>query len=164
MNESSLSQIIDTALSKIRSVADSDTVIGEPVRLSDEVVVLPFSKISIGFAAGSADLIPKKIPETDKKNFAGGNGAGVSVTPLGFIIVNGTEVEVVNLNSAGGEGNSTAKAIEVLIEKVPEMIEKIKEKKKEKKEKEAEGKEAEKEIKKEDKKALKKAAKAKSKE
>lgn len=133
MNESSLNQMIDTALGKIRSVADSNTVIGEPIRLNDEVVVLPFSKVSVGFAAGGADYDSKK-QTTDKKNFAGGNGAGVSVVPLGFIIVKGTEVQVVDLKNPLPEqsDNPVAQALEglqVLIEKVPEIYAKYKGKK-----------------------------------
>lgn len=145
MNESSLNQIIDTALSKIRSVADSNTVIGEPIRLNDEVVVLPYSKVSVGFAAGGADYDSKKVPAPEKKNFVGGNGAGVSVTPLGFIIVKGTDVQVVDLNNpvpAGQDDNPVTQAIEginVLIDKIPELFSKYKDRKKNK---EAEQKEA----------------------
>ncbi len=145
MNESSLNQIIDTALSKIRSVADSNTVIGEPIRLNDEVVVLPYSKVSVGFAAGGADYDSKKVPTPEKKNFVGGNGAGVSVTPLGFIIVKGTDVQVVDLNNpvpAGQDDNPVTQAIEginVLIDKIPELFSKYKDRKKNK---EAEQKEA----------------------
>lgn len=140
MKESSLNQIIETALGKIRSVADSNTVIGEPIRLSDEVVALPFSKVSVGFAAGGADYVPKHGADPNEANFAGGNGAGVSVTPLGFVIVKGTEVELVNLSSPTGD-DPVVKALEninLLAEKIPEMIAKHKEKKRKKKEQAAE--------------------------
>lgn len=138
MTDDKLNQIIDTSLGKIRSVADSNTVIGEPIRLNDEVVVLPFSKVSIGFAAGGADYSGKKPETADKTHFAGGNGAGVSVTPLGFIIVNGNDVKVVDLKApvAAAEqagDNPISKAVEginTLIDKVPELWAKIKDKKK----------------------------------
>ena len=130
MNESSLNQMIETALSKVRSVADSNTVIGEPIRLNDDVVVLPFSKVSVGFAAGGADYDSKK-QTTDKKNFAGGNGAGVCVTPLGFIIVKGTEVQVVDLKNPIPEQSDNPliqaiEALQVIIEKAPEIYAKYK--------------------------------------
>lgn len=135
MNDSSLNQMIDTALGKIRSVADSNTVIGEPIRLNDDVVVLPFSKVSVGFAAGGADYEPKKAT-AEKKNFVGGNGAGVSVTPLGFIIVSGTEVQVIDLKNTQAEGEQnpiaqTIDGINALIDKVPELWAKLKGKKSE---------------------------------
>lgn len=137
MNNDKLNQIIETSLSKIKSVADSNTVIGEPIHLNDSVVVLPFSKVSVGFAAGGSDYFGKKPETADKPQFAGGNGAGVSVTPLGFIIVNGNDVQVIDLKApvAAAEkagDNPVSKALEgidALIDKVPELISKIKSKK-----------------------------------
>jgi len=134
MNDSPLNQIIETSLSKIKSVADSNTVIGEPIQLSDGVTVLPFSKVSVGFASGGADYTSKKKPDADRPHFAGGNGAGVSVTPLGFIIVNGTDVKVIDLKApvAAAESagdNPVSKAIEginTIIDKAPELFAKLK--------------------------------------
>jgi len=129
-----ISHMIETALNKIRSVADSNTVIGEPIRLNEQVVVLPFSKVSVGYAAGGGDYSGKKPETANKQHFAGGNGAGISVTPLGFIIVNGTEVQVVDLKapvaaaSQAGD-NPISKAVEgvnTLIDKLPEIFAKLK--------------------------------------
>lgn len=134
MNQVPLSEVIEAALGKIRSVADSNTVIGEPIRLNEQVVVLPFSKVSVGFAAGGADYNGKTAETAANTHFAGGNGAGVSVTPLGFIIVNGTDVQVIDLKApvaaaAEAGDNPVSKAIEgvnTLIDKLPEIINKIK--------------------------------------
>ncbi len=139
MTDKPLNDIIETSLTKIRSVADSNTVIGEPIKINDSVTVLPFSKVSVGFAAGGADYVSKKAADSDKCNFAGGNGAGVSVTPLGFIIINGTDVQVIDLKApvAAAEkaaDNPVSKAFEginTIIDKLPELIAKIKGKKKE---------------------------------
>ena len=90
--------MIETALNKIRSVADSNTVIGEPIQLNDQVVVLPFSKVSVGYAGGGGDYSGKKPETASKDHFAGGSGAGISVTPLGFIIVNGTDTSAGKLS------------------------------------------------------------------
>jgi len=134
MDTPMISHMIETALNKIRSVADSNTVIGEPIRLNEQVVVLPFSKVSVGYAAGGGDYSGKKPETANKQHFAGGNGAGISVTPLGFIIVNGTEVQVVDLKapvaaaSQAGD-NPISKAVEgvnTLIDKLPEIFAKLK--------------------------------------
>lgn len=139
MNESSLNRQIDEALDKIRTAADSNTAIGEPIRLNDEVVVLPFSKISVGYGAGGSD-IGKKKDENGKTGFVGGNGAGISVTPMGFIIVNGTDVRVVNLSDPTAGINPVSQAVDginTLVDKVPGIIDKIKGKRKTKKEEQA---------------------------
>lgn len=132
MNDIPLKQIIDAALSNIGSVADVNTVIGEPLTLPTGVTVIPFSKVSVGFASGGADYAGKK-PEDTNVHFAGGNGAGISVTPLGFVIINGSDVRVVDLNHPTAFTNPPADpvnkaldSISALIDKTPELIDKIK--------------------------------------
>lgn len=146
MTNDKLNQIIETSISKIKTVADSNTVFGDPIQINDKVTVLPFSKVSVGFAAGGADYFGKKPETADKPQFAGGNGAGVSVTPLGFIIVNGDDVQVIDLKApvAAAEqagNNPVSKAIEginTLIDKAPELFAKIKGLKKKPEEEKAE--------------------------
>ena len=56
-------------------------------------------------------------------NFGGGGGTGVSVSPVGFLVVKEDgSVEMLNVNA----GSDTADAISSLIEKSPELIAKIK--------------------------------------
>ena len=93
-NELPLKQIIDAALSRIGSVADVNTVVGEPLAVGDGVTIIPFSKVSVGFASGGVDFDGKNKKEGDDPHFAGGNGAGVSVVPLGFLVIDGTEVRL----------------------------------------------------------------------
>ena len=98
MEEMPMKKMIEAALENIKKVADANTVIGTPITLPDGVSVIPFSKVSVGFASGGSDLEAKS--ETTKgPKFAGGNGAGLAVTPLGFIVVSGGDVRVIDLNS-----------------------------------------------------------------
>lgn len=82
--ETPMKQLIEEALRSINSVADVNTVIGEPVTLPGGVSIVPFSKVSVGFATGGSDRAPK---DTNVPLFAGGSGAGVSVTPMGFLVI-----------------------------------------------------------------------------
>ena len=95
-NELPLKQIIDAALSRIGSVADVNTVVGEPLSVGDGVTIIPFSKVSVGFASGGVDFDGKNKKEGDAPHFAGGNGAGVSVVPLGFLVIDGTDVRLLD--------------------------------------------------------------------
>lgn len=127
MNDIPLKQIIDTALSKIGSVADVNTVIGEPISLSGGITIIPYSKVSVGFASGGADYSTKKVAES--KNFIGGNGAGVTVVPLGFIVITGDRVEMVDINSPTPPPSTAVKIMDTvndLTDKAPALIEKIK--------------------------------------
>ena len=66
--ETPMKQLIEEALKNINSVADVNTVIGEPVTLPNGVTVVPFSKV-IG-AEGNVTLLDLKNPDsyTPKQN------------------------------------------------------------------------------------------------
>lgn len=137
-NEMPLKQIIDASLSKIGSVADVNTVIGEPIHLPDGVIVIPFSKVSVGFASGGAEYGEKnkdgKEGEKSASNpphFAGGNGAGVSVTPLGFLVIDRNGVRMLDLkHDASFESadpvTKVLNAVSSIVDKGPSLALRIK--------------------------------------
>ena len=76
-----LSELMDTTMSKIREMVDSNSIIGEPITTPDGVTVIPVSRVSFGFGTGGGDY------GTAKTNFGGGAGAAVKVDPVAFLIV-----------------------------------------------------------------------------
>ena len=84
-NEHSIKDLISNALRDARSIMDTDTIVGDPICLDNGVTIIPISKVAMGFASGGLDL-----PATEydgRKNFGGGGGTGVTVTPIGFLTV-----------------------------------------------------------------------------
>ena len=84
-NQSSMNDMINNSLHNIRNIIDAETVVGEQIRLDNGMTIIPISKISVGFASGGLDLPMKG--EKGSKNFGGGGGTGVSVSPIGFLTV-----------------------------------------------------------------------------
>lgn len=139
-NEMPLKQIIDASLSKIGNVADVNTVIGDPIHLPDGVIVIPFSKVSVGFASGGAEYGGKNKEIKDGKesesacnppHFAGGNGAGVAVTPLGFLVIDKDGVRMLDLKHdasfAGADPvNKVLNTINSIIDKGPNLAMRVK--------------------------------------
>ena len=128
--ETPMKQLIEEALKNINSVADVNTVIGEPVTLPNGVTVVPFSKVSVGFATGGTDRNPKT---TDRPLFAGGSGAGVSVVPMGFLVIgaegNVTLLDLKNPDSYTTKKNHIEKLLDganSLMDRAPDMIAKCK--------------------------------------
>lgn len=130
MAELPLSEVIKTSLENIKKVLDANTVIGEPVTVLEDTAIIPISKISVGFASAGAEYNGKK--EQKSKNFGGGGGTGVTMTPLCFIVVNRSgEVKMLNVEANSGySGNEgyvgIVNAVDELINKAPGMIEKVK--------------------------------------
>ena len=114
-NDNKISEIMQTAIEEIKAMVDADTIIGDPIRISD-MTVIPVSKITFGIASGGVDFDTKA---STNKIFGGGGGAGVSVTPVCFIAVMNGDVQILNINAAESLAD---KAVSL----VPELFEKIK--------------------------------------
>lgn len=114
MSEHPIQGLMDVTLDKIRSMIDANTVIGSPINMADGTMVLPVSKISFGFASGGSDF-PSKTP---RELFGGGGGAGMSITPIAFLIVQKENVRLIQLSDTS---NNVDRAIGMM----PEMVDKI---------------------------------------
>ncbi|MBQ9979482.1 MAG: GerW family sporulation protein [Oscillospiraceae bacterium] len=117
MDKTPISDIMASTLQKVREMIDVNTVVGEPITTVDGITIIPVSKVVMGFAAGGSEY-RAKTPGEDKP-FGGGSGAGVTISPLGFLIVNNGNVRFITANNSSG-------AAEKAIEMAPELIDKIK--------------------------------------
>ena len=81
-----IGDLMQTTLENIKDMVDVNTVIGEPIPTVNGPTIIPVSRVSFGFLAGGGEYDLNKLPETDTP-FAGGGGAGVSVQPVGFLVV-----------------------------------------------------------------------------
>ncbi len=114
MADNNISNIMDVTMEKVRTLVDSDTIIGNPIEVG-EVTIIPVSKVSFGLASGGSDFPSKTV---NAKMFGGGGGAGASVTPICFLVVKGNDVKVLNTTAV-------TSPVEKAISAVPEVIETI---------------------------------------
>lgn len=114
MSEHPIQGLMDVTLERIKSMADANTVIGNPIHMADGTMILPVSKLSYGFASGGSDF-PSK---TAKDLFGGGGGAGVSVTPVAFLVVKEGNVKLLQLAD-------TSSTVDHALSLMPEMVDKV---------------------------------------
>ena len=97
--KSPLTDLMRSTMEKIHEMVDTNTIVGQPITTPDGVTLIPISKVSFGFVAGGGEYetSPKPQPPALSSGvlpFAGGTGAGVSVCPLGFLIVGKGQVKM----------------------------------------------------------------------
>ena len=121
-NENKFDAMFKTSFENIKSMLDSNTVVGTPIELSNGTTIIPISKLSVGFATGGVDA----SEHTQRSNkFGGGGGSGMSVTPVGFLTVSKDgRTEFVNIGGKTAP-DPVEQACDIL-DRSPEIIQKIK--------------------------------------
>lgn len=93
-----------TAMENIKEMVDVNTVVGDPVESPDGTVIIPISRVSCGFAAGGGEFDVtagegKNGQEQQSPFFGGGSGGGVSVQPVGFLVVGNGSVRLLPVDN-----------------------------------------------------------------
>lgn len=115
MKDQSASGILATAIEKIKDMVDCQTIVGDPIDAGDGIKVIPISKVTYGFASGGSDFPTKST----KDLFGGGGGAGVTISPVAFLVINNGDVSVKYI-SEGSENSA-----ERIIGMVPDVVNKV---------------------------------------
>ena len=114
MAEKSAGAILASTIEKIRDLVDTSTIIGEAIYAEGGTTIIPVSKVTYGFASGGTDF-PSK---SNKELFGGGGGAGVTITPVAFLVINNGDVTLKHITAYDN-------AAERVVNLVPEMFDKV---------------------------------------
>ena len=116
MAEHPIQGLMNVTMDKIRQMADSNTIIGKPIKTDDGTTILPVSRISFGFASAGTDCDGKNAANKDL--FGGGSGAGVNIQPVAFLVVKDGCVRTIQLS----DGSNT---IDRALTMLPELVDKV---------------------------------------
>ena len=115
-----------TAMNSIQDMIDVNTIIGEPIETSNNIVIIPISKVSFGFAAGGSEFKGETIDEYKKREkeeaiqyrlpFGGGSGAGVTINPIAFLVIQPNGVKLMPVNHTS--------SLDKLLDYMPDLLEK----------------------------------------
>lgn len=119
--------LMNSAMNSIKEMIDVNTIIGDPIETSNNIIIIPVSKVNFGFAAGGSEFKVKGMSDKKEKDseeneenvrlpFGGGSGAGVSISPIAFIVVQPTGVKLLPVTHAS--------SLDKLLDLVPDLIEK----------------------------------------
>lgn len=109
-----LEGLLNISLDKLKGLVDVNTIIGEPITVPDGTIIIPVSKVAFGYGSGGSDFGGNK----PKDLFGGGSGAGVSIQPLAFLVIQNGNVRLLQMQTYH---NSTERAVGM----VPDLVEKF---------------------------------------
>ena len=113
--KSSAAGILESTIEKVKDLVNVSTIIGDPMEIANGVTIIPVSKVTYGFASGGSDF-PSK---SNQDIFGGGGGAGVTITPVAFLIID--KMGNVDIKHITAFDN----AAERMVSLVPEMFDKV---------------------------------------
>ena len=98
-NKTTIDGIINDALKNLKEIIDVNTVIGESFHAPDGTVIIPISKIVVGFVGGGGEFDSGYHKKPENFPFAGGSGAGFTVVPIGFLTGKGGDYTFISTKS-----------------------------------------------------------------
>ena len=127
MSEHPIESLMMTTMSNIQNMVDVNTIIGEPIESNNGITIIPISKVCFGFAAGGSEFSGETIKEYNKRDkeeeieyklpFGGGAGAGISIHPIAFLVVQDNNVKLMSVDHES--------CIDKLLDYVPDLIQKM---------------------------------------
>lgn len=119
MTEHPIEGLMSSAMKSIQKMVEVNTIIGDPLKASDDTVIIPVSKVGFGFAAGGSEFMPGELKSSDFEEheipFGGGSGGGVSITPVAFLVLREGNMELVHMDQH-------AHLYEKIIDLIPELL------------------------------------------
>ena len=109
-----IEEVMKSAFNNIRNLIDVDVVMGKTI-YANNLMILPLTKVTMGFISGGGEYYSelKEIKKDTEYPFSGGSGAGVSLQPIGFLVIEDKQINLIKVEQKT--------AFEKLIEAVPEV-------------------------------------------
>lgn len=121
-----IENIIKTTMENLQTLINVNTIVGSPVRVDNNTMVIPVSRVSLGFISGGGEYPTKNAVERSgrsledsdsgaKQPFAGTTAAGICVSPVSFLSVQNGQVGVLPAKSSGC-------MLERMIDNIPQIL------------------------------------------
>lgn len=125
--EHPIENLMHITMDSIKDMIDVNTIIGDPIQMNDNTAIIPISKVSFGFASGGSEFKGETIDEYNKRDkdeqiqyrlpFGGGAGAGITIKPVAFLILQSGQVKLINVEHEN--------SVDKILDYVPDLIQRI---------------------------------------
>ena len=117
MDNNPISELMQTTMENVKNILKVDTVVGDPIYTPDGITLVPISKISVGFGGGGAEFGGKNA--SGARNYGGGNGTGVKIEPIGFLVIKDGHIRMINVTPPASN------TVDRLIDLVPQVMDRV---------------------------------------
>lgn len=102
--EGEMNELINVTMDNIKSMMDSENIVGKPIMMPEGNVVIPISKVTVGFVTGGGQYGGGEGKSSFVFPFAGGGGGGINITPIGFLVCDKEDTNLIKIDKKESEG------------------------------------------------------------
>ena len=113
-----ISDLMQEGMAKLRELADTNSIVGQPIQTPDGVTLIPISRVSMGMGGGGA-IFGKKQPANPEGSMGSGLGVGVHIDPVAFLIVKDGYTRVMPVAAP------PMNTVDRIVEMAPDVIDKV---------------------------------------
>ncbi len=117
-NNNPINNMLQESMAKLREMADTNTIVGQPIQTPDGVTLIPISRVSMGVGGGGA-IFGKKQNVNPEGSLGSGVGAGVHIDPVAFLIVKDGYTRVMPVAAP------PMNTVDRIVEMAPEVIDRV---------------------------------------
>lgn len=101
-----LEDYVKSSLQNISYFLDSSKVMGKPIEINSETIVVPITKVTFGFGTGGSEFGSPTIVQnslsyeidSDLYPYGGGSVGGFAIRPEAFLIISKKEAKIVKMD------------------------------------------------------------------
>ncbi len=104
MREHPINNLLDISLENITKMVDVSKIVGQPIRVDENNILIPISKVVFGFGAGGSEFSTKQNGKAydielseELFPFGGGSGGGINISPVAFLKISDGDMEIMNV-------------------------------------------------------------------
>ena len=107
MSQRDINEMLSNSLRNLNLIIDSSKVIGSPLKIDEERIIIPLSKITFGFGVGGSEfssknekIISNNLIENDSNYpFGGGTIGGVNIIPIAFLMIEKDNSKIIRVEN-----------------------------------------------------------------
>lgn len=111
MADNGFNNIVQTMIKGMDGFLSTKTVVGEPTKVDDDVLIVPFVDVSFGVGAGNS---------SKEKQDTGAGGLSGKMTPSAVLVISKGTTRLVNIKNQDSIGK--------IIDMIPDIVNKVAEK------------------------------------
>lgn len=104
MKEHPINNLLDISLENITKMVDVSKIVGQPIRVDENNILIPVSKVIFGFGAGGSEFSTKQSGKAydlelsdELYPFGGGSGGGINISPVAFLKISNGDMEIMSV-------------------------------------------------------------------